>query len=181
MRLSLLFVVSIFLFIPPAFAKISKGDKIPDTFSAQDQSGTTQTLETLSGEKGIILVFVRSVDWCPFCQRQIIDLAQNGTRITDAGYNITTLSYDSTKILAAFSKRSKIPYTMLSDPKSEIIQTFGLLNTDMQPGTRYYGIPHPAIMIIKKDGTVQDILREDGYQKRPEISQILKAIQSQTP
>jgi hypothetical protein len=38
------------------------GQRIPP-FEARDQNGKTQTLETLRGAKGLVLLFVRSADW----------------------------------------------------------------------------------------------------------------------
>jgi hypothetical protein len=38
------------------------GKKIP-AFEAKDQNGKTQTLKSLSGPKGLVLLFVRSADW----------------------------------------------------------------------------------------------------------------------
>ena len=38
------------------------GDRVPD-FSLKDQFGKTQTIESIMGPKGAMLVFVRSADW----------------------------------------------------------------------------------------------------------------------
>jgi hypothetical protein len=38
------------------------GDRVPD-FALKDQSGKTQTLQTIMGPKGAMLVFIRSADW----------------------------------------------------------------------------------------------------------------------
>lgn len=38
------------------------GEKIPG-FSLPDQSGKARSLNDLRGEKGLVLVFVRSADW----------------------------------------------------------------------------------------------------------------------
>ena len=38
------------------------GSVVPD-FAAQDQEGRTQTLKSMMGPKGLMLVFVRSADW----------------------------------------------------------------------------------------------------------------------
>ena len=38
------------------------GQPVPD-FSLHDQSGRTQTLKSVSGPKGTMLVFFRSADW----------------------------------------------------------------------------------------------------------------------
>jgi hypothetical protein len=52
---------------PPARIDVSKlgpqvGQRVPD-FSLQDQNGKTQTLRSIMGPKGAMLVFVRSADW----------------------------------------------------------------------------------------------------------------------
>jgi hypothetical protein len=41
---------------------LAVGQKAP-SFSARDQLGTRQTLETLKGPKGTVLLFFRSADW----------------------------------------------------------------------------------------------------------------------
>ncbi len=38
------------------------GERVPD-FSLQDQHGEIQTLQSIMGPKGAMLVFVRSADW----------------------------------------------------------------------------------------------------------------------
>ena len=38
------------------------GERVPD-FSLQDQNGRTQTLQSIMGPRGAMLVFVRSADW----------------------------------------------------------------------------------------------------------------------
>ena len=38
------------------------GDRIPD-FAAPDQNGRLQSLKTIAGSRGAMLVFYRSADW----------------------------------------------------------------------------------------------------------------------
>jgi hypothetical protein len=38
------------------------GERVPD-FSLTDQNGRTRTLQSLMGERGLMLVFLRSADW----------------------------------------------------------------------------------------------------------------------
>jgi hypothetical protein len=38
------------------------GERVPD-FSLRDQNGRMQTLQSIMGPKGAMLVFVRSADW----------------------------------------------------------------------------------------------------------------------
>ena len=38
------------------------GERVPD-FSLTDQNGRTRTLQSLMGDRGLMLVFLRSADW----------------------------------------------------------------------------------------------------------------------
>ena len=38
------------------------GERVPD-FALRDQTGKTQTLQSIMGPKGAMLVFIRSADW----------------------------------------------------------------------------------------------------------------------
>jgi hypothetical protein len=38
------------------------GDRVPD-FALKDQAGKTETLQSIMGPKGAMLVFIRSADW----------------------------------------------------------------------------------------------------------------------
>src|SRR6516162_10562889 len=49
------------------------GQRFPHTLAAVDQASKTQSLESLMGEKGLAVFFVRSADWCPFCKGQLVD------------------------------------------------------------------------------------------------------------
>ena len=52
---------------PPQKIDVSKlgpqvGERVPD-FSLKDQTGKAQTLQSIMGPKGAMLVFIRSADW----------------------------------------------------------------------------------------------------------------------
>jgi peroxiredoxin len=38
------------------------GEQVPD-FTLRDQDGTTRSLQSVMGERGAMLVFIRSADW----------------------------------------------------------------------------------------------------------------------
>lgn len=148
------------------------GDEIPHDLSAPDQNGEQQSFESVKGQKGITLVFVRSADWCPYCQLQLNELRDANGELEQLGYPVVTVSYDSPEKLDAFAKKSDIDYTMLSDPGSEIIRAFGILNEEHAVGTFAYGIPHPTIYIVGNDKIIRAKLAEEGYKTRPGIDEI---------
>ncbi len=170
--LSLLFLAS-----TPALSAATVGEVIPHDLKLADQTGALQSFETLKGEKGLVLVFVRSTEWCPFCQKQLKKLNASKEAITSKGYNLVGISYDSAEQQKKFSDKNNITYTLLSDKGSEAIKAFGILNESMAPDSRTYGIPHPTIYTITADGTISAILTEEGYKNRPSLEAILKTIQ----
>ncbi len=153
------------------------GSKIPSTLDAMDQTGTDRNFSSLVGDNGSVLVFFRSAKWCPFCQRQLIELEKSAAKeIEKRGFNLVGVSYDDVNVLAKFSKKRKISFPLLSDTDSKIIKEFEILNEKYKPGDRVYGIPHPIIIITDKDGTVKAKLFKEGYKKRPETEVILSEL-----
>lgn len=159
-----------------AQGSVGIGDQIPSDLAATDQNGQAQSFDSLKGQNGITLVFVRSADWCPYCQLQLNDLRDQAPEFEQLGYPIVTVSYDSVEKLSVFSKKSDIPYVMLSDPGSQIIRDFGILNEDNAKGTFAYGVPHPGIYVVGNDKTVRAQFFEEDYKTRPDLEEVKKAI-----
>lgn len=142
----------------------------------QPVSGSPASLASLSGTSGTVIAFVRSADWCPFCKKQLADLDAIAAPLAAKGWTLIGVSYDDPEILAAFHAEKKLSYGLYSDPGSAAIKAFNLLNADMKPGTRFFGVPHPAIVFVSKDGTVTTVLREEGYRDRPAKEAILAVV-----
>lgn len=132
-------------------------------------AGDPATLDSLSGEAGTAIAFVRSLDWCPYCKKQAMELEGARAPLEEAGWSLVALSYDDPETLAGFAADKGLTYTLVSDEGSEAIRAYGLLNEEMTKGSKYWGIPHPAIVFIRADGTVAEVLHEDGYKDRPEV------------
>src|SRR3979409_1565678 len=60
--------------------------KAPDIGTPPDQTGAPRALASLMGEKGMVLFFFRSADWCPYCQAQMMDLNTAVVGIERRGY-----------------------------------------------------------------------------------------------
>ncbi len=152
------------------------GAHVPDIGTPPDQTGKPRELQSLMGEKGLVLFFFRSADWCPYCQAQLMDLNGAAADIERRGYHLAGISYDSTKILANFIERRKIAYTLLSDPKSTIIDRYKLRDPQYPPGNFAYGVPRPIIFILDKNGTIRAKLYEETYTKRPPATLVISTI-----
>jgi peroxiredoxin len=148
------------------------GQQVP-AFSATDQSGRTQTLQSIMGPKGAMLVFFRSADWCPYCKIQLVELQESLGAIRKQGLGVAAISYDSIGTLKNFTDRQHIAYPLLSDPDSKIIRAFDILNETTKPGTFAYGIPYPGIYIVDMQGKVMSKYFEDDFRERVSTGNIL--------
>jgi len=151
------------------------GAKAPD-FSVAGITGEPQTLKSISGAKGVTLVFVRSADWCPFCKLQLNNLNTVAGELDAMGWPVAAVSYDTTEILATFSKANSLKYPVLSDQGSKAIDAFGIRNASSNGSARFAGIPHPIILFIATDGTVKAKLYEEAYQKRPTSEVVVQTV-----
>ena len=139
------------------------GQKAPD-FSARDQFGKTQTLDTLRGPKGTVLLFYRSADWCPYCKGQLIQLQAAKERFQKQGIGLAGISYDSVEILKYFSDRRKIDFPLLSDPDSQIIRKYQVLNAEaVGPNA---GMARPGYFFIDPEGMIREKFFEAKYRER---------------
>lgn len=89
---------------------------------------------------------------------------------------MASLSYDSQQVLSNFAGRVKITYPMLSDPDSNVIRAFGLLNETVPKGTPFFGVPWPASFIIAPGGTVKARFLEKDYRQRYSAGTVLLSI-----
>lgn len=152
------------------------GDTIPANFVTRDTMGAERNFGDLAGENGLVLVFNRSADWCSYCQGQMVDLRDIQGDLEERGYNLATLSYDTPAILAEFSEREDIGYTMLSDEGSAMIDAFDLRDPHYGEESFANGVPRPAIMVIDTQGTIRAKMVATDYRIRPEPSDIVAAV-----
>ena len=148
------------------------GQRIAD-FSLSDQLGKTWTRDALMGPKGLMLVFSRSADWCPYCKTQLAELQTRLPELKRRGLGLAAVTYDSTDILGDFSKRRGISFPLLSDPGSATIKGYGILNTTVDPASTNYGIPFPGTFIVNRQGVVTARFFEQAYQERNTVSALL--------
>lgn len=102
-----------------------------------------------------------------------MELAKHADRLRARGYGVCSISYDPVDVLREFADRRGITYPMLSDPESAIIRAFGLFNEQIEPGTRDYGVPHPAVFFVDRAGTVIRKYMEEQYHHRRALATVL--------
>lgn len=98
------------------------GDKMP-AFNVADQDGNTITNEQLVGKKTIIYFYPK--DSTPGCTAEACNLRDNYEHFLAQGYQVYGVSKDSQKSHLNFIAKNNLPFPLLSDPTTEMLQAFG--------------------------------------------------------
>ena len=111
-------------------------------------------IDDFAGSNGTVLVALRSVDWCIFCMRQILQMHDYKPFFDAAGIGLLAITYVSPELQAAFTREHDINITMVSDRDTLSFRTLGILHEGYSEGDAEYGIPHPGMIIVDRDGVV---------------------------
>lgn len=103
---------------------------------------------------------------------QLIELTD---QFEELGINVVSLTYDPVDFLKEVELDEGVEFPMLSDEDAKHVKLFGVLNTDYEPGDRFYGIPYPGIFLIDADGVIRAKFAEERYQDRPLFEDVLAA------
>lgn len=129
-------------------------------------------------QKGTIFVVSRSLVWCPYCMKQMIQLNENINEFQLQGWSVVGLTYDSPKAQQAFKDKYDINYPILSDNNAATVITLGILNEEYVPGDEAYGIGHPGAFIVNASGVVIGKVFLESYAKRVDAKSLLNIANS---
>lgn len=101
---------------------LKTGDKMP-YFEVEDQDGNKFSSDRLLGRKTIIYFYPK--DNTSGCTAEACNLRDNYSRLVAEGYNVVGISKDSVKSHKNFATKYELPFTLLSDTSTEILQAFG--------------------------------------------------------
>jgi peroxiredoxin len=152
------------------------GDRFSHELNAPDQTGRHRTLESVMGEKGIAILFVRSADWCPFCQGQLVDANRHLAQFRALGLDVVSVSVDDVAEIAKFAAAQKIEYTMLADPAGDINSSLGIRDEQYPVGSAQFGVPRPTLYVVDRAGTIRLRYMEPTYRTRPDLDGVLRDV-----
>ena len=130
------------------------------------QGREVSLIDEFAGKNGTVFIASRSLDWCPYCMRQMIHLQEHKADFDAAGIGMVGITYDDPALQQAFIDKFGITIPILSDIDALSFKTLGILNEKYQPGDSHYGIPNPGMIIIDTRGVVAGKLFLEAYSSR---------------
>ena len=98
------------------------GDKMPE-FAVVDETGKQVTDKDLCGKKTVIYFYPK--DSTPGCTAEACNLRDNYHAFLAQGYQVFGVSKDSAASHVKFKAKYDLPFPLLSDPSTEMLQAFG--------------------------------------------------------
>ena len=129
------------------------------TFCAIDQNGTVITNEQLLGKKTIIYFYPK--DSTPGCTTEACNLRDNYHRFLEQGYQIYGVSKDSQKSHQNFIAKNELPFPLLSDPSTTMLQAFGAWGEKKMCGKTCMGTLRKTFVFDEQGILVQMIDKVD--------------------
>ena len=98
------------------------GDQMP-AFSVADEQGRVVTNKDLLGKKTVIYFYPK--DSTPGCTAEACNIRDNHHAFLARGYQVFGVSKDSQASHIKFKEKYDLPFPLLSDPTTEMLQAFG--------------------------------------------------------
>jgi peroxiredoxin len=109
----------------PQKHEIAIGQRAP-SFTLKDQNDREISLDALLKKGPVAAVFIRSVEWCVYCQFQAIELQRNLKQIEAGGGQVVIITYDAPEKVKRFTEKHQITFPILSDPGSKTIEAYAM-------------------------------------------------------
>ena len=144
------------------------GDKMPD-FQVQDQDGKTVSSKDLLGKKTIIYFYPK--DNTSGCTEEACSLRDNHEALIARGYNVIGVSKDSAASHKKFIEKYSLPFTLLADTSTQMLQAFGAWGEKKMYGKTVMGTLRRTF-IFDENGILTEII--ENVDTKNHAQQILK-------
>lgn len=144
------------------------GDKMPD-FEVVDQDGNKVSSKDLIGKRTIIYFYPK--DNTSGCTAEACNLRDNHAALVARGYNIIGVSKDSAASHRKFADKYDLPFTLLSDTSTQMLQAFGAWGEKKMYGKTVMGTIRRTF-IFDENGVLERIIEK--VDTKNHASQILQ-------
>jgi peroxiredoxin Q/BCP len=132
---------------------IKAGSMAPE-FTLSDQNGNRVSLGDFRGKKVVLYFYPK--DDTPGCTTEACGFRDIYDEMLAKGAAVIGVSADSAESHAAFGKKHRLPFLLVSDPNMKAINAYGVWGEKMSFGKKVTGIIR-ATFIIGGDGIVERV------------------------
>lgn len=133
---------------------LNVGDKAPD-FTINDKNGVPVSLSDFIGKKVVLYFYPK--DNTPGCTRQACAFAGAYSEFQKRNVEVIGISKDSVDSHAKFAQKHGLPFILLSDPKLEAIEKYGVWQEKKLCGRTGFGVVRTTF-IINEEGVIEKIM-----------------------
>ena len=137
-------------------------------FSVADQDGNIVTNESLMGKKSVIYFYPK--DSTPGCTAEACNIRDNYQAFLAKGYTVIGVSKDSQKSHKNFIAKYELPFPLLSDVTTDMLQAFGAWGEKKMCGKSCVGTLRKTF-VFDENGTLERII--DKVDTKNHTAQIL--------
>lgn len=134
------------------------GDKMP-AFEVMDQDGNMVSSSDFVGNGRKTIIYFYPKDNTSGCTAEACSFRDSYAALTEAGYNVVGVSKDSTKSHTGFRAKHGLPFRLLSDTSTEMLQAFGAWGEKKMYGKTTMGTLRRTF-IFSEDGTLERIIEK---------------------
>ena len=132
------------------------GDRMPD-FEVVDQDGNKVSSKDLAGKRTIIYFYPK--DNTSGCTAEACNLRDNHAALVAQGYNVIGVSKDSAASHRKFADKYDLPFTLLSDTSTQMLQAFGAWGEKKMYGKTVMGTIRKTF-IFDENGILTEIIEK---------------------
>jgi peroxiredoxin Q/BCP len=129
-----------------------EGKSAPD-FTLEGNDGKRHSLGDYKG-KTVVLYFYPK-DNTPGCTKEACGFRDLGTSLKKGGAVVLGVSKDSIDSHNKFAGNYKLPFTLLSDPKAEVMKKYGAFGKKMMYGKEVQGTIRSTVVIGPKGDVIK--------------------------
>ena len=129
-----------------------EGKSAPD-FTLEGNDGKRHSLGDYKG-KTVVLYFYPK-DNTPGCTKEACGFRDLGTSLKKGGAVVLGVSKDSIESHKKFAGNYKLRFTLLSDPKAEVMKKYGAFGKKMMYGKEVQGTIRSTVMIGPKGDVIK--------------------------
>jgi peroxiredoxin Q/BCP len=135
---------------------LKEGAKAP-MFEGIDQNGNTIKLTDFTGKKLVLYFYPK--DNTPGCTAEACNLRDNYDHFIKKGFAVVGVSPDSEKSHKGFAGKYSLPFPLIADTSTKIMNDYGVWGEKKMYGKSYMGVLRTTFIIDEK-GLIEKIIEK---------------------